>query len=188
MRCLFLVGIFFLIPAAMAQQKETHKGNLRYLQKDYLNAENLYRKALEKDSAHTVARFNLGNTLYKQKRFDEAAALFGSLAGENGNKQLRSSAWYNQGLSYTRQNNLAAAIESYKQALRLNPNDIEARENLQKALREQKKQQQKQQPRSKMSQKEAEQKLRMLQQKEKQIQERMQKKAPKTGDPQGQDW
>ena len=85
--------------------------------------------------------------------------------------------------------NLEASIESYKKALRIDPTDQQARENLQKALLEQKKQQQQQQqqkPQSSMSQNEAERKLRQLQQRERELQQRM--RSRKQGAGQAQDW
>ena len=76
--------------------------------------------------------------------------------------------------------------------LRLDPEDRQARENLQLALREQKQQQQKQQqqqqkPQSKMSQREAERKLKLLQDKEKELQERLQENGLK-GNGMQKDW
>ena len=72
------------------------------------------------------------------------------------------------------------SIEAYKETLRLNPGDQEARENLQKALLELKKktppkkqeekkkqEQQKQQPKPKISPRDAEQQLKLLEQKRK---------------------
>jgi TPR repeat len=100
---------------------------------------------------------------------------------------------------------LDQSIEAYKQALRLNPEDQQARENLQKALLEQKRnqspkkkeqdnkkpkpepQQQNQQQRSKMNQREAERQLKLLQQKEKEVKEKMQQKQSKGGG-QPKDW
>jgi len=70
----------------------------------------------------------------------------------------------------------------------INPNDKEARENLEKALLQKKNQsssQQKKSP-SSMSQKEAQQKLDMLNQKEKQLHQRKDKEQQGSG--QAQDW
>jgi Ca-activated chloride channel family protein len=95
---------------------------------------------------------------------------------------------------------LEESIESYKETLRVTPNDKEARENLQKALLElkkknppkkqqekEKKEQQKQQPKPKISPREAQQQLKLLEQKEKQVQERLQKNS-KDGGSQPKDW
>jgi Ca-activated chloride channel family protein len=117
---------------------------------------------------------------------------------------MKGKAFYNKGAILSQQKKLEESIEVYKNALRQNPADKEARENLQKALLElkkknppkkkeqkenQKKQQnQQQQPRSKMNQKEAEQRLKLLEQKEKEVQQRLQKEKSKTGGGQAKDW
>ena len=97
--------------------------------------------------------------------------------------------WYNQGVAFTKQKNLEEGIESYKKSLRLNPNDQEARENLQKAILELKKrmeqQNQSKRPQPKMSEKETEQKLKDLQNKEKMVMDSLQKKR-KQGKIQGE--
>jgi Ca-activated chloride channel family protein len=84
-----------------------------------------------------------------------------------------------QGVSYSKQKDLPSSIEAYtRRHSALIPNDKEARENLQKALTEQKKQQEEQNKNGGggggMSQKEAEEKLKQLQQKEKDLQKRLQ--------------
>ena len=100
---------------------------------------------------------------------------------------MRANAFYNDGVMLTKQQKLEESIEAYKNALRNNPSDKEARENLQKALIELKKrnppknENQKKQPKSKMNQKEAEQKLKLLQQKEKEVQQRLQKNSKSVG-------
>lgn len=188
---LFPIVLMLLVLPALCQDKDLHKGNLLYLQSQYERAEEKYRTVLKKDSANIIAQFNLANSLHKQKKYDQATIITAKVAGSASDQKLRSAAYYNQGVAYTKLKNLEASIASYKNALKLNPNDTEARENLQKALLEQKKQKQQQQqkqPKSKMSQKEAEQKLKLLQQKEKQIQERLQNKNKQTGKSQGQDW
>ena len=190
MKYITIIAFCFIANHAFSQDQETYKGNLLYLQSQYERAEEKYRAALKKDSNNVVARFNLANALHKQKKYDEAIIVNEKVVVHANDKKIKSASFYNQGVSYTKLNNLEASIESYKKALRINPDDLQARENLQKALLEQKKwqQQQQQRPKSKMSQKEAEQKLKLLQQKEKQIQERLQNKARQSGSAQGRDW
>jgi Ca-activated chloride channel family protein len=173
-----------------AQDRTLHKANVHYLGSQYDQAEKHYRAVLAKDSNNIIARYNLANTLHKQKKYEEAVIESGKVATKAADKKTRAAAHYNQGVALSRMKKLEASIEAYKNALRLDPNDQQARENLQKALRELKKQQQKQaeQPRSRMSQKEAEQKLKLLQQKEKMIQEKLQNKSKQQGVPRGRDW
>ncbi|HEU0063822.1 MAG TPA: tetratricopeptide repeat protein, partial [Flavisolibacter sp.] len=114
------------------------------------------------------------------------------LAEDTKEPALKSAAYYNQGVAYTKSKELEKSIDSYKKALLFNPNDQEARENLQKALLElkqkqqQKKNQDKQKP--KMNNKDAEQKLKMLEQKEKNLQQRLQNQNKQKGGGQREDW
>jgi Ca-activated chloride channel homolog len=184
--------------------KLIQKGNDHYQQQQYDEAASQYNKALETDPSNTTAKFNLANTLYKQEKQDDASKLFTTVATDAAEAELRSKAHYNKGVILTKQKKLEESIEAYKNALRQNSDDKEARENLQKALLElrkknppkkkdekqnkkkqdQKQQQKQQQP--KMSPKETEQRLKLLEQKEKEVQQRLQKS--KTGAGQTKDW
>jgi Ca-activated chloride channel homolog len=185
------ITILFLWAQASAQNapESMIKGNRFYQQSQFDLAEAQYRKALEYDPANEKAKYNLANALQKQKKYDEAAKLLDDLAGSTKDNSVKSAAYYNQGVAYTKMKNLDASIESYKNALRHNPNDKEARENLEKALLQKKNQQsssQQKKSQSNMSQKEAQQKLDMLNQKEKQLHQRKDKEQQGSG--QAQDW
>lgn len=198
-----LIGIsicFFLHGQSQKIDQEIKTGNDLYKQQQYEQAAKQYQKVLEIDSTSTTAKFNLGNSLYKKNSRNEAIKAFGDLAANTKEKELRSKSYYNKGVVLTKQQKLEESIEAYKDALRQNPDDKEARENLQKALMElkkreppkkepeKKKQQQKQQPQSNMSQKEAQQRLKLMEQKEKEVQERLQKAKSQTGGNQVKDW
>ena len=198
-----LIGIsicFFLHGQSQKIDEEIKTGNDLYKQQQYEQAAKQYQKVLEIDSTSTTAKFNLGNSLYKKNSRNEAIKAFGDLAANTKEKELRSKSYYNKGVVLTKQQKLEESIEAYKDALRQNPDDKEARENLQKALMElkkreppkkepeKKKQQQKQQPQSNMSQKEAQQRLKLMEQKEKEVQERLQKAKSQTGGNQVKDW
>lgn len=193
-RILFLQIVFVsLFVQAQNVNSYISKGNQYYKQTQFDLAEAEYRKALQTDPVNATAQYNLANALQKQKKYDEAVQVLEKLYGSDVNNNLRSAAAYNQGVAHTKQKALEPSIESYKKALRLNPDDKEARENLQKALSELKKKQDEEQreqkkSQSNMSQKEAEQKLNLLQQKEKQLQERLQNQNKQKGGKQAKDW
>ena len=182
------------------ENKTIETGNNYYRQQQYDKAETEYQKVLQSVPGSNTAKFNLSNALIRQNKTDDANKLLSGLNVRENNADFRSKATYNQGVILSQQKRLEESIELYKETLRLNPNDQEARENLQKALLELKKknppkkpdekkkeQQQKQQPRPKISPREAEQQLKLLEQKEKQVQERLQKNS-KTGASQPKDW
>jgi len=183
-------------------EKNILAGNEYYQQQQFAKAAEEYNKALAADPVNTTAKFNRANALYKQDKKVDAAIVFAELADAVPEKGFRAKAFYNKGVILGQQKNLEESIEAYKNALRNDPVDTEARENLQKALLELKKKQaekkkedpkkkkddQQKQPQSKMSPKEAEQRLKLLQQKEKEVQERVQREKTKTGGAQPKDW
>jgi len=191
MKKLFLLlAVFAALNAGAQVNVFISKGNEYYQASQFDMAISQYRKALEAEPNNTTAQFNLANALQKQKKYDEAIQQLDQLAYATNDRKLKASAYYNQGVAHSHLKNLEQSIESYKSALRLDPTDQQARENLQKALLEQKKKQQQQQkdqkkPEPKMSQKEAEQKLKMLQQKERDLQKNKNKQG---GTGQAQDW
>ncbi|MBL0305054.1 MAG: tetratricopeptide repeat protein [Chitinophagaceae bacterium] len=205
------IAIVILVSASFFAQsqvveKATQKGNEYYKQRQFEKATEEYNKALLADPENTTTKFNLANSLQKQGKQDEALKSFSELSEKAKEKELKSKSYYNKGVVLTQQKKLEESIEAYKNSLRQNPDDKEARENLQKALLELKKknppkkkeekenqkkkqqEQQKKQQQPKMSPKEAEQRLKLLEQKEKEVNQRLQKEKSKTGGSQVKDW
>ncbi|HUR67004.1 MAG TPA: tetratricopeptide repeat protein [Chitinophagaceae bacterium] len=208
MRSQLVIISLLVAGSSHSQSKETEKmiqaGNAFYKNQEFNKAAVEYGKALQADPANTTAKFNQGNTLYRLDQKVEAAKAFTALSRETEIKDIRSRSFYNKGVILSQQKNLEESIEAYKNALRNEPNDKEARENLQKALLELKKKtpppkkddkkdkkqdpKKQKQPQSKMNQKEAEQRLNLLQQKEKEVQQRLQKAKSRMGGSQAKDW
>lgn len=186
--------LFSSLTYAQKVEENITKGNEYYRQTQYDLAEKQYRLALKADPDNITAHHNLANALYRQKKFDEAREELKNISTNSKGKLTRSAAHYNSGVINTKEKDLEGSIEAYKNALRLNPDDKQARENLQKALLElkqkqqqkQKEQQQNQRSQSNINQKEAQQKMDQLRQKEQKIQERMQNKQG--GNPMPKDW
>ncbi len=201
-----LLLILFCAPVMVLQaqdkQQYLREGNMYYRQQQYEKAEAAYQKALQADPSGNRVKFNLANTLRQLGKQEEAFKAYTELATTAKEPDIKAGAWYNKGVMLSQQKKLEESIEAYKQALRLNPEDKEARENLQKALlelkkknppkkeekKDPKKQQQKKKQQPKMSPKEAEQRLKLLEQKEKELNQRMQKEKSKTGGNQAKDW
>lgn len=186
--------LFIANISALAQVDEPiTRGNEYYRSSQFDLAETQYRAAIAVDAANITARHNLANALYKQKKYDEATKVLQAIQKDAANKEQQATAYYNEGVIYSHQKDLEASIEAYKAALRRTPDDQQARENLQKAIRELKKQQQDQQSQqsqkkpSKMNDKQADQKLKDLQAKEKDLQEKLNKQG-QPGSSMPKDW
>lgn len=188
---LLFVGVMaFLVAVAQTANTLVNQGNAFYKQGAYDIAITYYRRALELSPNNSIAQYNLANALYRHKKFQGAIDAYKE-GGKTQSSNLKAASHYNEGVVYSYLKNTEKAIESYKKALRIHPDDKEARENLQKALSELKKQKQQQQQnqqqnQSNMSQKEVERKLKMLQEKERQLQQKLNQKGG--GGKQQKDW
>ena len=201
MKSLISISISLLLPVIIfAQQKDIvdiGKGNEAYKKQEFDKAQDFYRKALEVSPKNATASFNLGNALFRDKKAEEAEKIFGLAAENTEDKLSRADAEYNKGVALTMQKKTAESIEAYKDALRLNPTDSMARENLQRALKEQQKQQQNNKKNDQQKEKKQQQKLNKqqimqllnaLQEQEKLLQQKLQKsKVPAPGQPE-KDW
>jgi len=132
---------------AQGENKSIRKGNRAYRDQQFNEAELNYRKALESNSNSFRGNFNLGNATYRQENFEEAASAFQRAIANQTDKKALSKAFYNYGNSLLLNKQIPESIEAYKNALRLNPDDEDARYNLAFArhLLQQQQQQQQQQ-------------------------------------------
>jgi Ca-activated chloride channel homolog len=116
--------------AAQAERRFIREGNRLYEKQLFDESELSYRRALDKDEASPQARFNLGNSLFRQERYDEAIRFFGELADDVNDPLNRSKVFHNLGNSMLMSGQVRQGIEAYKEALRNNPGDAETRYNL----------------------------------------------------------
>ena len=150
---LFILSLLMCI-TSFAQNKKSflRDGNELYTDSSYNDAEMQYRKSLEKDQDYFKASFNLADAVYKQERYEESSALFDALIDNAPTENDLAKVYHNLGNSLTQEQKLEEAIEAYKNALRINPNDAETRHNL--ALSKKQKQEQEQQEEKKEENKE----------------------------------
>lgn len=146
---LLLLFVFALstFVSAQSDRKITRKGNTQYETGDFVEAEVNYKKAIEKNANLLEAQFNLGDALAKQERFEEAIASFDLVSATSENENLKASALHNKGNVLLQQQDLEGAVESYKDALRVNPKDHQTRYNYayaKNALEQQQQQEQEQ--------------------------------------------
>lgn len=93
-------------------------------------AEVKYRKALSASQANPQAMYNLGCALMAQKNDSVAMEMFGNAAKIETSKVRRAMCYHNMGVILQSHRQYDQAIEQYKQALRLKPQDNETRYNL----------------------------------------------------------
>ena len=144
-----LAACCLLQGAAVAQDRKlVLDGNNFYNQQKFKEAAETYRKALEKTPSSVPASFNLGNALMKQEKYEEARKVMQEAAKTTKDKGVQSGANYNTGNAYMQERKWSDAVTAYKNALRANPKDGDAKYNLsyaQSMLRQEQQKQQQQQ-------------------------------------------
>ena len=139
-----LLCLFSLFSYSQKDNALIKKGNEAYTKQEYEKAVSQYQKVIEKSPSNEVAQFNLGNALFKSNKPDDAVSAFDNAVTRSKNNDSKSQAYYNKGVVQQNNKKLPECIASYKNALKLNPADEDARQNLQKALLQLKEQQKKQ--------------------------------------------
>lgn len=144
MPLLLLLGGVGISARAQNAQKLIREGNKAYQQNQFGKASEQYRKALQKNASSSVAQYNLGNALYRDNKAGDAITAYEAAASGAGSNEEKARAFYNKGVVLQNNKQLPECITAYKNALKLNPQDDDARQNLQKALVQQRQQQEQQ--------------------------------------------
>jgi tetratricopeptide (TPR) repeat protein len=110
---------------------EARKGGSAYEKKDWPGAVEYYSRALEKAPADKRLNFNIGNAYYRQEDYGKAEEFFSQAAAS---PKVAARAHYNRGNSFFKNGDMAGAIAGYRKAITLNPDDENAKFNLQLAL------------------------------------------------------
>ncbi len=132
---------------ALAQQesRDVRHGNKQYNKENFTEAEIEYRRGLEKNEDAFEAQFNLGNALFKQEKYPEAAEAFRKARTlADGDEERLAACDHNIGNALYAQQQFGEAVDAYKQSLRNNPKDNDTRYNLVKAMQMLQEQQQQQ--------------------------------------------
>ena len=131
--------------SAQTDRQYIREGNKQFRVGQYDKAEVSYRKAVEKNPKNPQAAYNLGNALMAQKKDSAAVQQFEQATRIETNPLRKAAAYHNMGVICQTHKMYGEAIEAYKNALRLNPNDDETRYNLVLCKKQKKKQDQNQQ-------------------------------------------
>jgi tetratricopeptide (TPR) repeat protein len=123
------------------------KGNRRYHSGEHKQALDEYLKAGRIDSTSAVPHFNAGDALYRLEDYSEGAKRFLQAAGSSEDS-IASMSYYNLGNAMFRAGDIESAVEAYKRALLIEPDDEDAKYNLELAMKllEQQSQQKDDQP------------------------------------------
>lgn len=138
---------------AQSTSAKVRQGNRQYEEKNYEQALQQYSEALAADPNRGEIRYNLGNTLHRLGKHQEAATELTKAAG-GGSPSLQPLAHYNLGNVLYQSGDYQGAVREYSAALKSNAADKDAKHNLEVALHKLQEEQQKQSQDKKSEEKE----------------------------------
>ena len=138
-------ALFFLIFLSNQFFAQSWKDSLidarkLYQNKEYVKAYDKYNRILKIVPKNIDISEEVAQAAYKAEKFDLAEENYIKKVNQKGVKP-KSSTYHNLGNAQMKQKNYQGAIDSYKKALKINPNDEETRYNLSEAIRKLKQQQ-----------------------------------------------
>jgi Ca-activated chloride channel family protein len=128
-------------------RRATEEGRAEYGRGSHPQALSAFERATAARPQDPAVRFNLADGLYKNGKYEEAAALFQAL-GADPASPVAAPSRYNLGNSLYQKQDYRGAVQAYRDALRLAPRDEDVRKNMElalRALKEQEEQQKRQQ-------------------------------------------
>ncbi len=111
--------------AGQADRHDVREGNRKFRRDKFKEAEIDYRKAVLKDSTSMKAQYNLASALYRQEDYEGAKKALDAVASEDAPSQYH----YNAGNVALQRKDYASAVKSFREALLLSPDDMDAKEN-----------------------------------------------------------
>ena len=133
---LILLLLVSVTASGQVDRKDVRRGNRQFKKAEYGDADISYRKGLNADSTSVASAYNLGNNLYRQGNYAEAGKYYQQALRhlpETKNLKKRDAegfdTYFNIGDAALQQKQYRAAMEAFAQALIINPDDMEAKEN-----------------------------------------------------------
>lgn len=112
-----------------------------YKKQDYAKAMKYYESAQRKAPENVDLSDEMGQTAYKAREFEKAEKIYQQSSASKKTKSDKARSYHNMGNARMKKKDFQGAVDSYKEALRNNPNDEETRYNLSEAIRRLKDQQ-----------------------------------------------
>lgn len=134
-----------LAACSPSAEKLNGAGNQAFLEQAYQDALVAYQSAQIENPELAEPYYNAANAFYREGNYEAALEQLQHALSFAGDDQLVENSLYNIGNNFFNAQDLGSAIEAYKQALLIDPEDQEAKYNLELALQQQEQQEQQQQ-------------------------------------------
>ena len=143
---LWILALLALAGCGQTAARLNNQGNEAFASQDYEGALAAYHQAQESAPELAEPRYNAASGHYRLEDYEQAQQqIEQALVSEENSETLDRHSFYNLGNTFFQIGEFEAAVEAYKEALRLDPGDPEAKQNLELALRQLQQQQQEQQ-------------------------------------------
>ena len=126
--CIFLI-MSALPLSAQVDRKEVRAGNRKFRKSEWREAEIDYRRAVLKDSLSVAGQYNLASDLYRQEDYEGAGKALEAIKDTAPAGAYAASYHYNAGDVALQKKDYGAAVKAFREALLLNPADMDAKEN-----------------------------------------------------------
>ena len=114
---------------AQADRHEVRAGNRKFGKGEFKAAEIDYRKAVLKDSLSVAGEYNLASSLYRQQDWEGAGKALQAVKDVAPATENAARWHYNNGDVALQKKDYAAAVDAFREALLLEPGDLDAKEN-----------------------------------------------------------
>ena len=114
---------------AQTDKREVRAGNRKFSKEEYKAAEIDYRKAVLKDSLSVAGEYNLASSLYRQQDWDGAGKELQTVKDIAPGTENAARWHYNTGDVALQKKDYASAVKAFREALLLDPGDLDAKEN-----------------------------------------------------------
>lgn len=131
---ILFIALITAVACAPSPGQEVAAGNQSFADGDYAGASEAYQAAVDLAPAQAEPLYNLANARYRQGVYTDTHQLLPQ-AATLGSEQIAAQSHFNSGNAHYQLQDWEAAVESYKDALRINPDDVEAKYNLELAMR-----------------------------------------------------
>ena len=134
---MILTGLLISLSAfGQADRKDVRKGNRQFRKERFADADLSYRHALLADSTSVPAAYNLAGALFREGDFDgagkslqQAQRHIGELRTQAKQADAAFDTYFNLGDVALQKKDYRSAVDAFAQALLVNPDDLEAKEN-----------------------------------------------------------
>ena len=110
------------------------KGIEKYNKGKFNDALKKFEYAYKTDK-NVIFLFNKGDSLYKLKNYDNASKVFDDVLMQCKNNILKSKAYFNKGVIAFNKHKFKEALQDFKESIKLNPNDKDAKINYELTLK-----------------------------------------------------